>query len=199
MDDQGTEGAARAIPETFRFYGWSDPAAVEYLRACWAAGLSAAAIARRMIDPGGVQLTKNAIISKAHRIGCEARESPIVWNGPKGERPAPPPEPVVVAAPSPPIEIPPAPKQFIHPKKHAGRPPQRISIPLSGVNAGPPPRKCRWPRWKDRPADRMAPQFCDEPVVSIGKPYCACHSAKAFVHKPLKGEHALAAMRRVPG
>ena len=51
-------------------FSW-DAAAISTLRAGWKDGLSTAEIARRL------GTSKNAVVGKAHREGCEARPSPI--------------------------------------------------------------------------------------------------------------------------
>ena len=43
------------------------------------------------------------------------------------------------------------------------------------------PKTCQWPMWKDDERPGMDPRFCGV-RAEAGKPYCACHWAKA--HTP---------------
>ena len=54
---------------------YNDPEKIENLRQWWAEGVSTIEIARRIGAP------KNAIVSKAHRLGLERRASPIRTGG----------------------------------------------------------------------------------------------------------------------
>jgi GcrA cell cycle regulator len=72
---------------------WTDER-IDTLRTMWEAGQTASQIAEAL---GGV--SRNAVIGKAHRLGLQARPSPVKANEPAA---APPAEPVVAAAPPPP-------------------------------------------------------------------------------------------------
>ena len=68
--------------------GWTEER-IETLRKMWEAGQTASQIAEEL---GGV--SRNAVIGKAHRLGLQARPSPVRPNEPAAVAPAPPPEPV---------------------------------------------------------------------------------------------------------
>ena len=69
---------------------WTDER-IERLKTMWDKGLTASQIAE---DLGGV--SRNAVIGKAHRLGLQARPSPVKPNEPEAVAPPPPaPEPVV--------------------------------------------------------------------------------------------------------
>jgi GcrA cell cycle regulator len=70
---------------------WTDER-IDTLRTMWEAGQTASQIAEAL---GGV--SRNAVIGKAHRLGLQARPSPV-----KASEPAPAAEPVVAAPPPPP-------------------------------------------------------------------------------------------------
>jgi GcrA cell cycle regulator len=74
---------------------WTDER-IETLKTMWEAGQTASQIAEAL---GGV--SRNAVIGKAHRLGLQARPSPVRPNEPETEEPvvAAPPEPAVAAAP----------------------------------------------------------------------------------------------------
>ena len=79
---------------------WTDER-IETLRTMWEAGQTASQIAEAL---GGV--SRNAVIGKAHRLGLQARPSPVRANEPAAaEAPAPtpvaPPPPVVEPEPEP--------------------------------------------------------------------------------------------------
>lgn len=100
---------------------WTDER-IDQLKQLWGQGMTASQIADEL---GGV--SRNAVIGKAHRLGLEARPSPVKGGehaavaaspapvpAPAAERPAPvtpppPPKPVVTAAPVEPTPPPPAP------------------------------------------------------------------------------------------
>ncbi|WP_240499921.1 GcrA family cell cycle regulator, partial [Sphingomonas montana] len=76
--------------------GWTDER-IEQLRKLWEAGNTASQIAEEL---GGV--SRNAVIGKAHRLGLQARPSPVrSAAAPKAEpvAAAPTPTPAPVAAP----------------------------------------------------------------------------------------------------
>ncbi|WP_419809694.1 GcrA family cell cycle regulator [Sphingomonas sp.] len=77
---------------------WTDDR-IEQLRTMWEAGQTASQIAEAL---GGV--SRNAVIGKAHRLGLQARPSPVRPNEPEVKAPEPtppppPPEPVRAAPP----------------------------------------------------------------------------------------------------
>jgi GcrA cell cycle regulator len=82
---------------------------IDTLRTMWEAGQTASQIAEAL---GGV--SRNAVIGKAHRLGLQARPSPVVPKEVEAKpepqpqpqaAPPPPPEPPVVAAPEPEPEV----------------------------------------------------------------------------------------------
>lgn len=74
---------------------WTDER-IDTLRTMWEAGQTASQIAEAL---GGV--SRNAVIGKAHRLGLQARPSPVKANEPAAAAPEP-----VVAAPPPPAPEP---------------------------------------------------------------------------------------------
>ncbi len=71
---------------------WTDER-IGDLRRLWAQGLSASQIAKRL----GNEITRNAVIGKAHRLGLASRPSPIQGE-PRPRAAAPPPPPPRPAA-----------------------------------------------------------------------------------------------------
>lgn len=120
------------------------------LRDMWERGLSASQIAYELGD-----VSRNAVIGKAHRTGCVARPSPIGWEGPqpwqkagrtafpKGEKPA-------------------------HFVRH-----ERVKKGILDVPPSPFPT-CQWPQVA--PSD---PKQCTAKPVP-GKPYCQEHCERAY-------------------
>ncbi|WP_322962955.1 GcrA family cell cycle regulator [Sphingomonas fuzhouensis] len=78
---------------------WTDER-IDTLRTMWEAGQTASQIAEAL---GGV--SRNAVIGKAHRLGLQARPSPVKANEPAAAAP----EPVVAAPPPPALEPEPEP------------------------------------------------------------------------------------------
>jgi len=144
---------------------------IAHLRALWDEGLSTAEIGRRM------NLSKNAIVGKAHRLGLPPRPSPIRVQGSgsrPGERrqirkdgpslpplrsvadataPSRPPTPALAPAPAPAMPVAPV---FV---RRVSRDP------------------CCWPIGE--PGTRSY-RTCDAPA-NPGKPYCAEHAEAAYV------------------
>ena len=93
---------------------------IDRLKAMWTEGATASQIADEL---GGV--SRNAVIGKAHRLGLEARPSPVKA-GEEKERPAPAaasapaakPAPVERAAPKPAAAAAAAPERAAHPLQH---------------------------------------------------------------------------------
>ena len=80
---------------------WTDER-IETLKTMWEAGQTASQIAEAL---GGI--SRNAVIGKAHRLGLQARPSPVVPKEPEVIAPPPPPPP----PPAPPPPPPPPPPQ----------------------------------------------------------------------------------------
>ncbi|MSO71056.1 MAG: GcrA cell cycle regulator [Alphaproteobacteria bacterium] len=153
---------------------------VGLLRDCWGQGLSASQIADRLGD-----VTRNAVIGKAHRLGLDSRPSPIRTLLP-GEQPRP-----------------------RAPRKPSTRSTQRISMakllggqvhrlnghrPRSNGGASradvvraaaqhyvtdPKGPACKWPIGDPKEADF---HFCTS-QSAINRPYCPEHCAVAYIRK----------------
>ncbi len=82
---------------------WTDER-IDRLKAMWAKGATASQIAD---DLGGV--SRNAVIGKAHRLGLEARPSPVKPGEEKAKKPAAAPAPKSAPAPSEPAAESPSP------------------------------------------------------------------------------------------
>jgi len=131
---------------------WTDELTAE-LRVLWAEGLSTAAIGRRL------NISKNAVVGKAHRLNLPARPSPIKQGGKyagrlqaiaarKAFQ-----EAIQAVIRTEPTHMPPE-----HPK------PSRVRVePCSWVEGV----KGSW-------------RYCDAPSEA-GKPYCHEHCAKAYI------------------
>ncbi len=148
---------------------WNEEA-ITRLRALWGEGHSTAEIGRRM------NVSKNAVVGKAHRLGLVARPSPIRRE----------------AATS--VSRPPSPRRAVGPTLPplpcGPAAPQLAAIPERPVVAAPvaprlraaPARAsrlsaCCWPIGEPgTPSFR----FCDADALS-GKPYCAEHAQLAYV------------------
>ncbi|MGE4482353.1 GcrA family cell cycle regulator [Acidocella sp.] len=137
---------------------WTDET-IARLRALWAEGLSTAEIGRRL------NISKNAVVGKAHRLSLPARPSPIrrttgeatprPTTPKRTQGPTLPPLPASVSAPVPVLRaIAPAPK-----------PQQPRALP------------CCWPIGEP---GRPGFHFCNAAAVT-GKPYCEEHAAIAYV------------------
>jgi len=129
--------------------GWTDDR-VELLKNLWKKGLSASQIAEEL----GGDVTRNAVIGKAHRLGLSSRPSPVkkpaeeaaepaakpVKKAPKVEKPAPKAEPEIVTI-----------------------------LTLTD-------RMCKWPLGHPGDADF---RFCGRKSTP-GQPYCAHHARIAY-------------------
>ena len=140
--------------------------AIDLLRALWAEGHSTAEIGRRM----GV--TKNAIVGKAHRLDLPARPSPIRKQEAGGSSAAPRRRPSVREAALPAARIVPQPQP-------AAPPPAATAPVAAAVRPFPRAsmRSCCWPIGE--PGTREF-RFCAA-EADPGRPYCAEHSAIAYV------------------
>ena len=163
---------------------WTDEKIAE-LRVLWAEGLSTAEIGRR------INVSKNAVVGKAHRLDLPARPSPIRRDGPRltSRPPAPrritgptlPPlatsmAPALVASGQ--IAVAPAASPVVV------RPPvaePAIAKPAAAPRAVsgyiPRPMACCWPIGE--PGTKSF-HFCEAEAVP-GKPYCAEHAQVAYV------------------
>ncbi len=153
---------------------WTDQA-VSTLRSLWDAGHSTAEIGLRM------QVSKNAIVGKAHRLKLPPRPSPI--RSPAEGHPKP---STATPSPRPPVTIPVAPDPIdvlsvsivpiVPAPAKAPEPPPACAVP----HRSPTPKfVCQWPIGTP---GTSAFRFCgDEPAP--GKPYCDCHCDRAYVRQ----------------
>ncbi len=153
---------------------------VALLRDCWGQGLSASQIADRLGE-----VTRNAVIGKAHRLGLDARPSPIRVLAP-GEQPRPR-APRRAAARN---GIPRLPshklnghapregRERVRNGQHTARHEQVRQAAQLYVAAenGPP---CKWPNGDPRDSGF---HFCGKPSA-VGRPYCPDHCAAAYIRK----------------
>ncbi|HUW80959.1 MAG TPA: GcrA family cell cycle regulator [Acidocella sp.] len=137
---------------------WTDEA-IAKLRILWTEGLSTAEIGRRL------NISKNAVVGKAHRLNLTARPSPIRRHEGEGASPRPS-----------------APKRAQGPTL----PPLSASIgaPVPGLRAIMPAPKysqratpCCWPIGEP---GKPSFHFCNA-AAAAGKPYCAEHATIAYV------------------
>jgi GcrA cell cycle regulator len=112
---------------------------IERLKAMWAQGATASQIADEL---GGV--SRNAVIGKAHRLGLEARPSPVKPGEEKEHRapaasaaPAPKPAPAERPAPRAAAAAPAAAESAAAPSQPAARTPQRSQQELQYRSIGP--------------------------------------------------------------
>jgi GcrA cell cycle regulator len=166
---------------------WTD-AKIARLTRLWAEGLATAEIGRRL------NLSKNAVVGKAHRLRLPERPSPVKpreGGQPRRIAPAPPPgrrpgrptlpglaclrRPLAAAAPDPASLPGPDPQASPH-----GVPTQRRAA-----------QPCCWPL-----GEPGSPRFrhCEAPATT-GKPYCAAHCRLAYV----RGRAAPEELRGGPG
>jgi len=153
---------------------WTDER-VELLKKLWSEGFSASQIAAEM---GGV--TRNAVISKAHRLGL-AHGTAKAASTPRTQKPSRPPEPP--APTESPAQQDPAPVPRTASERPA-RQPEVIAAPVQVVV--PPPEgvtimelrefMCRWPL-----GDPTTPEFryCGARAAE-GLPYCSHHAQVAY-------------------
>ena len=154
---------------------WNDET-IARLRTLWDEGHSTAEIGRRL------NVSKNAVVGKAHRLQLPPRPSPI-RRLPEGAAPARRATARRVRGPTlPPLRpmqapVPEAPRP-VRPVEHrveAARPASvlRSVAPVSGGRV----TSCCWPLGE--PGTKTF-RFCDDTSVP-GKPYCADHAAVAYV------------------
>ncbi len=162
---------------------WTDEI-IHRLKALWAEGHPTAEIGRR------IGISKNAVVGKAHRLGLDARPSPIRRGlpGEPARRPSirrvtGPTLPTMVTPPwsEPPVPTPPAPPELPEtaPPAPVPAPALRAISRLPGGSRAPGGRlvTCCWPTGE--PGTRSF-RFCDGESLP-GKPYCATHAALAYV------------------
>ncbi len=140
---------------------WTDDA-IARLRALWVEGHSTAEIGRRMA------ISKNAVVGKAHRLGLEARPSPIRREESDGTPRSAPPRRVVGPT------LPPLAAAASSPARSEASAPR--VVPASS-SPGPRAQSCCWPLGEPGTASF---HFCGAGALP-GKPYCAEHAAVAYV------------------
>jgi GcrA cell cycle regulator len=135
---------------------WTDEI-IAKLRLLWAEGLSTAEIGRRL------NISKNAVVGKAHRLNLPARPSPIRRGADGPARPA---TPRRTQGPT----LPPLAASFGAPAPVLR---QVVSPPKSSFRETP----CCWPIGEP---GKPSFHFCNAGSVP-GKPYCEEHAAIAYV------------------
>jgi GcrA cell cycle regulator len=138
---------------------WSEDV-IAKLRALWSEGLSTAEIGRRL------NISKNAVVGKAHRLNLPPRPSPIRRTDGAGA-PARPPAPRRAQGPT----LPPLAAAAMGVSSPALRP--IVSPPKQSLRATP----CCWPIGEP---GKPSFHFCGTVSVA-GKPYCEEHAAIAYV------------------
>ena len=149
---------------------WTD-ARIDLLRSSWEGGMTASQIAEVL----GEGVSRNAVIGKAHRLGLQARPSPVKGGGEamvaevvaaSVAKPAP-------AARPAPAAVPPrtAPAPVVKKAKPAvpGKPARTTLLDLSE-------KVCKWPIGHPGDSDF---HFCGKPSAT-GFPYCMDHCAVAY-------------------
>ncbi len=161
---------------------WS-PTRIGLLRALWDEGLSTSAIGQRL------QITKNAVIGKAHRLQLPPRSSPIrpsqtdglaTKPAPRSRAPQPVPVRQVPVIPMEPITRATVPERA--PSLDPEPQPGLTTAALDDVHPGPMPRSghrrsCAWPLGDPGTAGF---RFCGEDAVPM-RPYCEQHCCRAYV------------------
>ena len=152
------------------------PEKTQKLAKMWEAGATAAVIA------AALQMTRSAVVGRAHRCGLSARESPI-----KRSEPGAPPKPRLLALPR---------RSYGSGGTHSatGGSMQGPTLVLLGVMDAPPPAPrertptvrtkpgvCCFPMWETgtRPTRATGWPFCED-VTEPGRSYCPAHDAIAW-------------------
>jgi GcrA cell cycle regulator len=135
------------------YMAWTEDR-VDKLKALWKKGLSASQIAEEL----GENITRNAVIGKAHRLGLSSRPSPVKKPAQAKRKSVAPKKATPAAAAAAPV----APERM----DKSGK----ISI-LDLTD-----RVCKWPL--GHPGDEDF-QFCGSKSVP-GQPYCTFHGAMAY-------------------
>jgi GcrA cell cycle regulator len=136
---------------------WSEDV-IAKLRTLWAEGLSTAEIGRRL------NISKNAVVGKAHRLNLPPRPSPIRRGDGASPRPT---APRRTLGPT----LPPLAASLAAPPPPTLRP--ITSPPKNSLRATP----CCWPIGEP---GKPSFHFCNAGSVP-GKPYCEDHAAVAYV------------------
>jgi len=136
---------------------WTDEV-IEKLRQLWAEGLSTAEIGRRL------NISKNAVVGKAHRLNLSPRPSPIRRLG--TDAPARAPAPRRTQGPT----LPPLAAAM-------GAPVPSLRAIMPAPKASQRATPCCWPIGEP---GRPSFHFCNDPAMP-SKPYCEAHAAIAYV------------------
>ena len=146
---------------------WTDER-IAQLKAGWEGGMTASQIAEQL----GEGVTRNAVIGKAHRLGLEARPSPVK-GGEDAVAAAPTPAPApAVAAPPPALPTALAPAAARPVAKKPVRGGKAAKTTLLDLNE----KICKWPIGHPGDADF---HFCGKPSQA-GFPYCTEHCLVAY-------------------
>ncbi len=137
---------------------WTEEA-IARLRSLWAEGLSTAEIGRRL------NISKNAVVGKAHRLSLPPRPSPIRRHEGEAAAPRPAAPKRVQGATLPPLSA----------AMSAPLPPLRAMMPVAKYSQRATP--CCWPIGEP---GKPSFHFCNASAVT-GKPYCEEHAAIAYV------------------
>ena len=145
---------------------WTD-ARIDLLRTSWEQGMTASQIAEIL----GEGVSRNAVIGKAHRLGLQARPSPVKGGDAMIAE-------VVTESVAAPVAVPPPPAPVVaraplpirKPKPASAAKPARTSLlDLSE-------KVCKWPIGHPGEPDF---HFCGKPSAT-GFPYCMEHCAVAY-------------------
>ena len=141
------------------------PARVSTLIALWTEGISTIEIGRRL------EITKNAVVGKVHRLGLPKRVSPV-GSRPRERKPVaarPETEPRKDDAVKKAVELSKQPR----PAPVSSPVPKANPVSMDKLSGG----MCSWPEGEPG-KDEF--HFCGAPVLE-GKPYCLSHCARAYV------------------
>jgi GcrA cell cycle regulator len=148
---------------------WTDER-IAQLKAGWEGGMTASQIAEQL----GEGVTRNAVIGKAHRLGLEARPSPVK-GGEEAVEAAPAPVATAAAAAPAPRPAPAAPAPVAKAAAVAKKPVRTgkaARTTLLDLNE----KICKWPIGHPGEPDF---HFCGKPVQA-GFPYCTEHCLVAY-------------------
>lgn len=145
---------------------WTDER-IAQLKSGWEGGMTASQIAEQL----GEGVTRNAVIGKAHRLGLEARPSPVKA-GEDASVASPAPVAVSVAAPKPAAPPPAAPVMARPAAKKPVRTGKAARTTLLDLNE----KICKWPIGHPGDADF---HFCGK-ASQAGFPYCTDHCLVAY-------------------
>lgn len=165
-----------------------DEETIRHLKDLWAQGLSTAEIGRRL------NVSKNAIVGKAHRLDLDARPSPIRRESAKPQTERPPPFPRMAGPTLPPLPsaAPPLPATSApsnvqplragpaigpRPAAPVAMPAPRPVMAASSIQSRRSAPSCCWPIGE--PGTKTF-RFCDDASIP-GKPYCDEHAKLAYV------------------